>query len=378
MKWEAEIARKSDPTLLCFGTAEMDFPAAPAVLAAVRRVAGAGHFGYPLKRPSYYEAITGFFERRFGWHVEKEWLASNVGIYPSMQPIIAELTEPGDEILYQSPVHHVFPEVIDAAGRVAVANPLKKVGSRYEMDFDDLIARITSRTRMLILCSPHNPVGRVWRRDELARLHEICLAHDILVVSDEVYNGLILPGATFTPFAAVSAEASLNSITLTSASKSFNLTGLKHSLVIAENATLRHAYLTGLKRSNLHFGGCIFGQAATEAALRDCDPWTEALVAYLQGNLMHLREFLAAELPEVTLTEPEATYFAWLDFARFGLSDDALRAFLEDEAHVVLTPGHLLGQGGSGHARLNLATPRVILDQGLKRIAEASRRRNAA
>ncbi|MES2436221.1 MAG: PatB family C-S lyase [Pseudomonadota bacterium] len=378
MKWEAEIARKNDSSLLCFGTAEMDFRSAPPILEAIRRVADSGHFGYPLKRHSYFEAITGFFQRRFSWRIEESWIASNVGIYPSMQPIIEEFSRSGDEIIYQPPVHQIFPEVIASANRVAVANPLRQVGGRYEMDFDDLASKITSRTKILLLCSPHNPVGRVWSRAELTRLHDICAAHNILVVSDEVYCGIIFPGVIFTPFAAVSPEASMNSITLVSASKSFNLTGLKHSLVIAENPRLREAYFDGLKRSNLHFGGCIFGQAATETAFRDCDDWSAALVDYIQGNLDHLRSFLRENLPEVGLTEPEATYFAWLDFSRLGLPDERLRMLLEDEAHVVIAPGSSLGQGGTSHVRLNLATSRVTLHQGLRQIAAACRRQKAA
>lgn len=377
MKWEAEIARKNDPDLLCLGTAEMDFRSAPAILHALQSVVDAGHFGYPMKRASYYDAIIGYFQRRFGWQVQKPWIASNVGIYPSMQPIIEELTEAGDEIVYQPPVHHIFPEIIVAAGRAAVANPLRLNAGRYEMDFDDLAGKITARTRMLLLCSPHNPVGRVWSRDELSRLSEICVANGIIVVTDEVYCGLIYPNVTFTPFAAVSPVASMTSITLVSASKSFNLTGLKHSLVITENPKFRDAYLRGLKRNNLYFGGCIFGQAATEAAFRDCDEWSDAAVAYIRDNYEHLKAFLKNHLPEVSLTEPEATYFAWLDFTRLGMADEELKSLLEDGAHVNATMGAPLGPGGEGHIRVNLATQRNILDQALWRLSDAFRQARA-
>ncbi|UIJ82184.1 MalY/PatB family protein [Rhizobium leguminosarum] len=377
-KWEYEIARKGDPTLLCFGTAEMDYRAAPPICAALERVAKAGHFGYPYKRVSYYEAIIGYFNRHFSWSIQKDWIASNVGIYPSMQPIIDELTSPGDEIIYQPPVHHIFPEVITAAGRTAVANPLVKRGTRYEMDFEDLAAKTTARTKILLLCSPHNPVGRVWTREELERLNAFCLERGVIVVADEVYCSLVFEGVEFTPFAGLSQSASLNSITLVSASKSFNVTGLKHSMFVAENPDLRDAYMRGLKRNNLYFGGCIFGQAATEAAFRDCDDWSLAAVRYIQGNFEYLRSFIEKHLPLVTVTTPEATYFAWLDFGRLGLSVDELRSFFEDEAHVVVTLGEPLGAGGKGHARFNLGTTRSLVEEGLHRIAQAYERRTAS
>ena len=371
MKWEAEVERKADPGILCFGTAEMDFPAAPPIRAALQRIVASGHFGYPYKTPTYVNATIGFFDRRFGWRVDPDWIASSVGIYPAMQPIIEELTEPGDEIIYQTPVHHVFEEVITSAGRVAVPNPLTKGAAGYEMDFEGLARCVTDRAKLLLLCSPHNPVGRVWTRAELQRLSDFCLERGIIVVTDKVYCGLILGGVQFTPFASLSQAASQNSITLVSASKCFNTTGLKHSLVITENAALRAAYLRGLRRSNLNFGSSIFGMAATEAAFRDCDGWTAALISYIEGNFALLQDTLARRLPQITLTLPEATYFAWLDCTALGLSADALRRFFEDEACVILTYGDALGPGGEGHVRFNLATTRDNVRAGIDRICSA-------
>lgn len=371
MKWEAEIARKNDPTLLCVGTAEMDFRAAPAVLAALESVAKRGHFGYPYKRASYHEAIIGYFDRHFDWHIERDHILSNVGIYPSMQPIIEELTRPGDEIIFQPPVHHIFPEVIGAAGRVPVANPLRKTGTHYEFDFENLEAVITPRTKMLLLCSPHNPVGRVWTLQELTRLETICARHGIIVVADEVYFGLVLPGSKFTPYAKVSEAAASWSISLISASKSFNLTGLKHSLVVIKNLEFRNAYMNGLKRNNLYFGGDIFGQAATEAAFRDADGWSSELVHYIAANQDFLVEFIRVRLPWVKVTLAEGTYFSWLDFGALNETEDRLKHILEDEAHVMATMGVNLGSGGAGHIRINMATQRDILHQALNRIADA-------
>ncbi len=376
-KWELEIARKNDPTLLCFGTAELDFVSAPAIRAAMEEVARTGHFGYPFKRASYYDAIIGYFERRFAWKIQKSWIASNVAIYTSMRLIIEELSSPGDKIVYQTPVHHIFPEIIQLCGRVPVANPLRKRSGRYEMDFDDLASKTTEKTKLLLLCSPHNPVGRVWSRDELERLHDFCASRNIIVATDEVYCGLIFEGNSFTPFASVSKQASLNSVTMVSASKSFNLTGLKHSLVIAENPEIMAAYMRGLARSNLTFGGSTFGEVATEVSFRDCDRWSAALMRYIEGNYEYLLSFFSEHIPAATVTRPEATYFAWLDFSHLGFSLAELRAFFEDDAHVVVTLGEYLGPGGEGHVRFNLGTSRALIVQGLERIRIAYARRIA-
>jgi cystathionine beta-lyase len=228
---------------------------------------------------------------------------------------------------------------------------------------------------MLLLCSPHNPVGRVWTREELEQLRAICEANGIVVIADEVYCGLIYPGVTFTPYAALSRDASMGSVTLMSASKSFNVPGLKHALTITENPRFRAAFRAGLQRHNLSFGSSIFGEVATEAALAQCDDWSDAVVDYIQGNLTFLRRFLHEQLPEVTLIEPEMAFFAWLDFRGLGMNDQALRIFLEDEAHVTVSHGDTMGSGGTGHVRLNITTARTTLEEGLKRIAAAWQKR---
>ncbi|MDP8996760.1 MAG: PatB family C-S lyase [Pseudomonadota bacterium] len=369
MKWEAEIDRLNDPGLLCLGTAEMDFRSATPIVKALEDVVRSGYFGYPYKRDSYYAAIIGYFERHFNWAIKQEWIASHVGIYPSMQPLIEELTEPGDEIVYQTPVHFVFKEVIEKAGRRAVPNPLTCHAEHYEIDFDNLEKTITPRTRMLLFCSPHNPVGRVWSRQELSRLHGIVVRHNLLVVSDEVYSGMIHGGHQHIPIASISREVAFKTVTLVSTSKSFNTTGLKHSLVIAENPDLLAAYRSGLGRSNLHFGSSIFGEAATEAAFRDCDHWTVQLMHYIRANFLFLREFIAEHMPMVCVTEPEAGYFAWLNFSNLISQPSDLKHFFERNARVVVTPGDLMGPGGENHVRINLGCPRTILEQALKRIA---------
>ena len=374
-KWEMEIARTGDQDLLCFGTADMDFKSPPSVVDALRQVVELGHFGYPFKSDAYYDAITHHFDRRLGWQVRREWLSSNVGVYASMHTLIDELSSPGDEVVYQTPVHHVFREVISSNGRSPVENPLVLDQGTYRMDLAALADIVTERTRLFVLCNPHNPVGRVWTHAELSELSEFCVSRGIRVLADEVYFGLINKGVSFTPMASVSPEASLNTVTITAASKSFNLTGLKHSLVIAENSDLLQAYNNGLRKNNLFYGGSTMGIIATQAALDHGDTWLDELMAYVATNFNTLAGRLGDRSHGILLNQPEATYFAWLDCRAWELTDADLIEFFEKDARIIVSAGRALGTGGEGHVRINLACPRTTLSAGLDRLDEAIGRR---
>lgn len=368
LKWEMEIDRLGDKDLFSFGTADLDFRSPPAVVEALHRAVEAGHFGYPLRRPSYYDAVTGYLSRRFGWQVEKTWIDACVAIYPSMHSIIMELTQAGDEIIYQPPVHHVFAEIVKANDRVPVANQLINRGGTYEMDFAGLEACITDRTKLLLLCSPHNPVGRVWTRDELKELARICSERGVIVVSDEVYSGMLYEGTEFTPFAAVSEWAAMNSYCLFSPSKPFNLTGLKHSIVVTPNPVLRDAFRRGLLRANLQYGGSALGYAAAEVAFRECDDWSHALMHHIAGNHAYVTDLIRSFLPEVTVPVAEAAYFAWLDLSRLNTPRTVYEPLIERQAKLVVTYGEPMGPGGENHIRINLGTSRTILEAGMRRL----------
>lgn len=376
-KWEMEIDRLGNPDLLCFGTAEMDFRSPPVVVEALRAAVDRGHFGYPYRPDAYFEAVRTMFASH-GWKVNREWISSNVGIYPSMRTVIEELTEPGDEVVLQTPVHHPFKELIVENNRVPLENPLTVVDDKYVMDLDALAESVTERTRLLLLCNPHNPVGRVWTREELARLDDFCRDRGIVVVADEVYYGLVHAGADYVPFASLSRETSLNTVTLTSASKTFNLTGFKHSLVVSENEQFIAAYDQGLHRNTLFYGGSVLGIVAAQAAFQHGAPWSRELMEYIANNRALLRERMAQILPDVQLFDAEGTYLAWLDFRSLGLDDAALVSLFETEAGVIVLHGALLGTGGSGHVRWNLACPSSVLDAGLTRLEEALARRSSA
>lgn len=371
MKWESQFDYKQDNSLLCFGTADMDFKSAQPIIDALVKVAEAGHFGYPYKSQSYYESVIGWFHRNFNWSIKREWMASSLSIYPAFQAFIEGLSDPGDEVIIQTPVHFVFQEIVTATGRILVENPLIIKEGQYTFDFQDFKEKISSKTKLLILCSPQNPMGRVWTREELTQIVEICLQHGIVILSDEVYSGLIYEGYNHIPIASISKEASLNTITLVSPSKTYNITGLKHSLVISENDKFLEIYSNELKKNNESFGESLFGHAATEAAYEHCDDWIEQLMAYVEENYHIVNKFMMDYMPEVKVYKPEATYFVWMDFTFLGMTNAELTAFFEDKAKIIVVQGHTLGSGGDGFIRLNVGCPKQTLQLGLQRIIDA-------
>lgn len=371
MKWEYEIERSGNTALLCFGTADMDFASAPAITDALVATAQHGHYGYPHRPPSYYDAIIDYYQRHFGWQIARNWIQPNAGIYASMAGVIEELTEKGDEILYQTPVHHVFKELIELNHRVPVANPLINTDGHYTMDFAQLKSAITPRTRLMLLCSPHNPVGRIWTATELRELVDICATNGIIILADEVYCGLLFPGESFTPIATVSPAATTHTITFMSASKSFNLTGLKHSFTVTEDPNLTAVCQMSARRMSLGYGLSQFGVVATEVAFRDCDDWSTAVMDYIAGNYRFVADFCATHLPDVCVTKPQATFMLWLDFRTLPLPHATLHTFFEEQANILVVNGVALGVDGTGFIRLNIGAPRQVIAQGLERIVAA-------
>ncbi len=371
MKWEYELERSGNPDLLCFGTADMDFVSAPAIVDALVNTAKRGHYGYPHRPAAYYDAIIGYYQRHFGWHIERSWIQPNAGVYASMAGVIEELTDKGDEIIYQTPVHHVFKELIELNHRVPVANPLINTNGHYTMDFAHLESIITPRTKLLLLCSPHNPVGRVWSADELRQLVDICVAHRIVILADEVYCGLLFAGVSFTPVATVSAAAAQQVITFMSASKSFNLTGLKHSFTITPSATHTATCQMAARRVALGYGLSQFGVVASEIAFRECDDWSVAVMAYIAANYRFVADYCATHLPDVCITPTQSTFMLWLDFRALPLPHATLHTFFEEQANILVVNGAALGQDGTGFIRLNIGVPRSVIAQGLARIVTA-------
>jgi cystathionine beta-lyase len=392
IKWEYTQS-ETDPTQMVptgmfFGPdrhlplwiADMDLPCPQPVVDALAARARHPIYGYTNKTDDYLQAVVGWMRRRYGWEIASDWICTAPGVVPALAHIVRAFTAPGETVLVQRPVYYPFSLVAELNGRVAVSNSLIYENGRYRMDFDDLEAKAADpQARMLILCSPHNPVGRVWTRGELARLGEICLAHDVLVVSDEIHADLTLPGCQFTSFATLSPEFERRSITCTAPSKTFNLAGLQTSNIIIPDADLRARFAGALLSSGL-LGNNAFGAVALEAAYNHGEDWLAQLLDYLDGNRRFLEAFVAARLPAVRVVPTEGTYLAWLDCRGLGLDAAALQHLMRDEARVYLDEGPLFGPEGEGFERINFACPRALLAEALERIAAAvatSRRASA-
>ena len=369
-KWDSLKEKFGRDDILPMWVADMDFKTAEPILKAVREKLNQGFTGYGIFPDSYHEAIRNWVLKRHGWRIKTEWISHTIGVVPALAAAIKAFTQPGDKVVIQTPVYHPFYVVIEENGRRVVKNKLRETESGYKMDFDDLEKQIDSRTKMMILCSPHNPVGRVWTRSELQKLGEICLKHNLTIVSDEIHSDLVYEGHKHTPLASLSDELAENTITCISASKTFNLAGLTTSQIIIPNSRLRNDFNNFWKGMHIERGN-ILGLVANEAAYRYGSEWLNELLAYLQGNIDFMTNYISEKIPKVKVFRPEGTYLAWLDFREFGMNDKELSNFLTNEAKVALNNGAQFGEEGEGFVRLNFGCPRSILEEGLKRIERA-------
>jgi len=368
-KWDNLTTLFGHEDVIPMFVADMDFNAPPAVVEAVNRKAEQGIYGYPNKPASYNDSIINWFQKRHGWKIEEAWLSSCPGVLAGLSLAIQVLSEPGDKIIVQPPVYFPFFRLIQDNGRRITHNPLVFRDGRYFMDFDDLAEKADRHTRLLILCSPHNPVGRVWNREELERVGEFCRDHNIILLSDEIHSDLCFQGVKHTPLAMISQELAANSISFFAPSKTFNLAGLKASVTIIPNQDLKNRYNDKLR--NNHMGDNTFGLVALEAAYKHGEEWLEELLEYQQGNLEFALQYFEEKIPRIKPVKPEGTYMLWLDCRDLGLNDQGLGEFMSRTARVGLTPGHVFGPGGSGFQRLIMACPRATLEQALNRIETA-------
>jgi cystathionine beta-lyase len=350
--------------------ADMDFEAPPAVVEAIRRRAEHGIFGYPLVPPSFYAAAIDWLKRRHGWPVEKTWMAMTPGIVPALNYCVRAFTRPGDPVIIQTPVYHPFYYAIENNGRRTVRNPLWFDGRRYTMDLDDLRTKIDAPGRMLILCSPHNPVGRVWSEDELEALGRIAAERDLLIVADEIHHDLVYRGHHHHVLASLSPELAQQTVTCIAPSKTFNIAGLSTAAVVAPNPALLKAFEDEAERSGFDLGNAL-GIVAFEAAYAHGEAWLDELLHYLEGNIDFMERFLAERLPAIKLVRPEGTYLALLDCRTLGLDPDGLNDFFLKRAHVYFSDGKMFGDEAAGFVRINFGCPRSMLREALERIERA-------
>jgi len=362
--------------LLPLWVADMDFRVPQPIINAIINRAKHGIFGYSYFHSAYFDAVLNWFKRHYNWEIKKEWLAFTPGVIPAINMSIQSYSNPGDKIIVQNPVYYPFFGAIQNNGRRLLYNPLKRIDRRYQMDVDDLKQKIKdTRAKILILCSPHNPVGRVWTRDELINVGEICIENEILIISDEIHCDLILPGFTHTNFASISNNFAMNSITCTSLSKTFNLAGLQLSNIIIPNKKLRASFINHIESVFIpeEFGYLPndLSLVAFTTAYQKCDEWLNSLLIYLKQNVDFLKSFIRNNIPQIEVIEPEGTYLVWLDFRKLGIDSDKMKKFLRQKAKVVLDDGSKFGRGGEGFQRINIACPQTTLKKALERIYNA-------
>ena len=351
--------------------ADMDFRVCPSVTEALRSRAEHGIYGYSNPGKEYYDALLGWFSSRFGWQTEKDWVVNTPGVVYALNTAVRSLTQPQDAVMILTPVYRPFFNVVLNNGRTLVECPLVNQDGAYQIDFADFERKIIdNNVKMFILCSPHNPIGRVWQKEELEQIADICLRHNVLVVSDEIHADFVYPGYKHIPFASLSKEAEQHCIVCTAPSKTFNLAGLQCSNIFIPNAEIRDAFTRELSREGYHSPN-VMGMLACRAAYAEGGPWREDLIRYLSGNLEFVRWFLRENLPMVRLTEPQGTYLIWLDFRDLGLSAAALEDLVSNKARLWLDDGLIFGKEGELFERVNIACPRSLLVEAFQRLKDA-------
>lgn len=355
--------------------ADMDFRTAPAIIDALQKRVVHGIFGYTRVPDAYYDAVTSWFSRRHGWDIDREWIIYTSGVVPAVSAVIKALTVPGDKVIVQTPVYNCFFSSIRNNGCEIVSNPLRRTADTYEMDFDALErCAADPRAKVMLLCNPHNPAGRVWTPDELTRLGNICLRNGVTVVADEIHCELVYQGFKYTPFASLSDAFLHRSVTCVSPSKAFNIAGLQIANIVAFDNDLRSRIDKAININEV----CDvnpFGVAATIAAYNEGEEWLCQLLDYLHGNYEAMAEFCRRELPEFSIARLEGTYLVWMDCSSLGMSSDALEHALLDDARLWLNAGTMYGAAGEGYMRWNIACPRSVMLDGLNRFLNFVRSR---
>lgn len=350
--------------------ADMDFIAPDFIKESLQSRLDHEIYGYSYRPPEYFSSIISWVESRHSWNIQKEWICFSPGIVPALNFCTLAFTMPGDNIIVQPPVYFPFFSAVESHGRNLIYNRLTESEGKWVMDYDSLIASIDEKTKMIIICNPHNPVGRVWSSEELNKLADICLKNNILILSDEIHGDLVLPGYKHTPFASLSEKIAENTVTFIAPSKTFNLAGLSTSSVIISNPVLRKSFNRIV--DNLHVGnGNIFGTAASIAAYSNGSKWLDALLDYIDHNIDFVENYCLKMIPEIIPVQPEATYMIWLDCRKFGMTGKELQKFFVNRAGIGMNEGSTFGPGGEGFMRMNIATTHNIVMQAMEQIEKA-------
>lgn len=371
-KWDGMLEHYGTEDLLPMWEADLDFFVAPKLREAMIKRAEHGVYGYTVREHSFFESIINWQKRRNGWKIEKDWIRNSAGAIPAISVAVNAFTKPGDKVIIQDPVYYRFFNSINLNGRHAVHNTMKYENGEYKIDFDDLERQIDPRVKLLILCNPQNPVGKVFSKEELLKLGEICLKNDIIIVSDEIYSDIVFSGHKHIPIASLSKELEMNSVTIFGPGKGFNLSGLKATIIAIPNPKLRIAYDFVADGMQICLKN-LFSIEAIEAAYNHCEDWLDELIEYLEANRDYMVEYFEKNIPHVKLVKPQGTYIAWIDFNELEMTDEELEKFALEKIKIGFKYGYTFGRGGSGFQRINFGCPRALLQDGLQRIEKAVR-----
>jgi cystathionine beta-lyase len=370
IKTDILLERYGRTDLLPMWVADMDFATPNAIVEALSKRLKHPIFGYTKTPDSYFESIINWLKEKQNWEVKREWLSYIPGVVKGIGMVINVFSEEGDKIIIQPPVYHPFRIVPEENNRHLVYNPLKLVENKYEMDFDHLESVIDDKCKILILSNPHNPGGRVWSSKTLEKLAEICKKHNILVISDEIHADLMLWDNVHTPFAKVSEAAASNSITFGAPSKTFNIAGIVSSFAVVPDDKIREKFYRWLQANEFDYP-TIFALTATEAAYTLCDDWHSQLIDYLEDNIKFVDNFLKNNIPQIKMMKPDASFLLWLDCRKLGLNNDELVNFFVEKAKLALNDGEMFGIGGEGFMRINIGTPKAVIEKALQQVLTA-------
>ena len=369
VKWDLRDKVFGNPDVLPMWVADMDFKTPDFITNAVIQRASHPVYGYSYRTEGYYTSIINWMKSHHGWTIERDWISFSPGVVPVLYMATLAFTEPGDKVLIQTPVYPPFFDAVQKNNRQLVFNPLILKNNRYEIDFEDLDQKLPE-VKMMIISNPHNPVGRVWTKDELLEIGRLCLKHKVLLISDEIHCDLVFNAYKHIPTASLSPAISDNTITCIASSKTFNTAGLSTSNVVTSNKVLQEKLDKVIQSVHIDSGN-LFGSIASEAAYTHGEEWHKLLIGYLESSVNVIRTFLTEKLPAIKLIEPEGTYLLWLDFREVGMSQPDLVSFLIHKARLGLNDGTAFGTDGTGFMRINIGCPKSMLLEGLHRLEAA-------
>ncbi len=369
LKWDCCAQRFGREDILPMWVADMDFPSPPPVVKAVTERAAHGIYGYTVPSDKLPGLIRDWMKKRHAWEIDPRSIVHSPGVVTSVNTAVLAFTEPGDKVLMQTPIYYPFYSSIADNGRELVRNPLSRSGDRYDIDFEDLERKLASGVRLMIFCSPHNPIGRVWSRGDIEKVTGLCRKYGVILVSDEIHSDLIFKGYKHVPASSVKGAESGRIITLMAPSKTFNVAGLAESFALISDPDLRHSFTATMKKNGSEPLN-VFGLSAAEAAYEYGEEWLNDLLVYLEENLNFMENYFREKIPSIKMIRPEATYLAWLDCTSLNIKGN-LKDFFSGTARVGLNDGETFGEEGRGFVRLNFACPRTTLEEGLSRIKKA-------